>query len=408
VNGAFWSSVFIGLVLMIITVAIGLSAGSFVEDRDAALVILALAPTLLLNGAATVPSGLLQRRLQFRHLYEAQISGVIAYVTLELVLAWAGLGAWAVIAGLLANSTVTLLLIVLRSSLRIERASVVRWLRQEGGYATGIMSVQATTTITKSADYWLVGAFLGAKSLGIYYMAYVLPGVLRVRLTAVLNMVLAPVFARTEVGSDRLAAAYRRSTVLQLGAGLPAMLGLAVTAQPVVTVSLGERWAPASPVLSVVAVAMVLELLAAAPQRIAVVKGDFRPVLGCEIAGIVALLAGAGAALAAGHGIVGVAIAVLVARMLTLALSLNLIAKPLGVGVHLVRRELAEILIAALAMAAIVMFVMRVVDGRVGDLGVLLISVPLGAGTYLALGRAVFPSTFRPLLHDGRLILAGR
>jgi PST family polysaccharide transporter len=408
VNGAFWSSIVIGSLLTCAAIVVGLSSDSFFEEPLAGPVILGLAPSLLLGSAATVPSSLLQRRFQFRQLYEAQILGVLSYIVLELGLAWKGFGAWAVIIGLLANATVTLVMVVARSHIRVERARVFRWLKREGRFATGIMSVQAVTTMSKSADYWLVGSILGTRSLGVYYMAYVLPGILRLRLTTILNTVLGPVFARTEIGSEQLADAYRRSTVLLLGAGLPAMLGLAVTAHPVVSVSLGERWAPAAPVLSILAVTMVLELLAAAPQRIAVIKGSFRAVLGCEGAGLVVLVSAAASSLVAGHGTVGVAFAVLIARTTTLALSMRYVASPLGVGICLIKVELAGILISALAMAAAVALAMRVLDGSVVDLGLLLICVPLGAALYLVLGRAFFPSTFRPLIHDGRLILTGR
>ena len=409
VDGALWAAALVGSVLTLVTLAIASVGGALLSDDRARGATLALAPLLLVNTIASVPAGLLQRRMHFKWLYGAQLTGAAVYVAVQLVLAWAGMGLWAVIIGLLVSAVATLLLTAAGARLSVHRASPWLWFRREGRFAAGLLGVQGVTTLNKNADYWIVGFALGADALGRYYMAFVLPSIIRLRLSWVLGTVLLPVFTRVEVDSEELRVAYQRSTALQLGAGAALLVGIAVVSEPLLTVGLGERWAPAWSAMSVISLAMLVELLGTAPQRLAIAKARLGPVLTSEAVGLGVLLVAAAGLLAWRQQLVMVAWAVLASRSVVLFCSLAWVARPFGVGLRLIRRELLATVVSAAVMAtAAGSILMTLQRNEASPWLQLSAAVPAGALTYVATLRLLFRPTYRQLRADLILIVSGR
>jgi PST family polysaccharide transporter len=104
------------------------------------------------------------------------------------------------------------------------------------------------------SDDFLIGVFLGPSSLGLYTVAYRLLSTLNDVINQMLLGVAFPVFSRIQDDRARLGRAY--GTVLKVGAALafPGYLFFVVGAPEVVEVFFGPRWAPAAPVMAVLAV----------------------------------------------------------------------------------------------------------------------------------------------------------
>ena len=409
VDGAFWASVMVGFALTLLGVGAALMFGDALGDPRGQRAVAVLMPMLLLNTVATVPAAMLQRRMQFGKFYGTQLSGTFVYVTLELVLAWLGYGPWAVIIGLLVSSVVTSVLTIAFARLRISLASPLRWLSVQRRLAAGWLAMQGASSLNKNVDYWLVGVVLGAGSLGRYYMAYVLPSIVRLRLSWVLGTVLLPVFARVEPRSAELVTAYRRSTTLQMGVGAPMLLGMATVAEPLLRVGVGERWTPGAPVLTLISVAMLLELLSIAPQRMALAKTRLRPIVYSELVGLAVLLGTAASLLTWWRELPAVAAAVLAGRTVSLICSMRWVAAPYGIGPHLIWRELLATLSSAIVMAGAAVAAGQLAQ-QLGAPPVVELAgaVAAGALTYFVVLALVFRPVFRRVRNDLGLIIKGR
>ncbi len=108
--------------------------------------------------------------------------------------------------------------------------------------AGGLLFNNGLTYGVRNTDYVVVGHLLGAAALGAYYVAYVLPQILRLRVTWAAGAVMFPVLARSQSDPRRTQQVYDHTHLLLAWVGFPAMVGLAVLAEPVVRVFFGPQW----------------------------------------------------------------------------------------------------------------------------------------------------------------------
>ncbi len=205
-----------------------------------------LAPALVLAGIAAVPSGLLQRRLQFRQLAVVDlIAAGPAMIGVSVVLALAGLGAfalaWAEIVAALVTAAGYLLLA--RPTLRL-LAPGEAWarLRPMIGFGSGYSLAQFGNWAAQNADNLVVANVLGTGALGVYSRAYNLLSEPAAVIGGAADKVLFPAMARVRDDGERLRTAYVRSASLIALVTAPASVMLCVLAPEVVRVLLGPGW----------------------------------------------------------------------------------------------------------------------------------------------------------------------
>ncbi len=139
-----------------------------------------------------VPDALLLRMRKFGAHRSAAILGSFTYFAIEILLVLRGFGVWSVIAGQMIGTTVSL----------IAAAALARWaplsrpsftvLRSDLRNLGGLGLSRVLEYLYKNVDYWAVGRSLGAGPLGAYYVAYVLPNIVRLRLSDTFRTVMLP------------------------------------------------------------------------------------------------------------------------------------------------------------------------------------------------------------------------
>ena len=219
---------------------------------------------LLGIGLGNIHDGLLMRELDFRR---RAIPGIVrAFVrgVVSIVLAVVGLGAGALVGGMLAGTavwTVTLwILSPLRPTFRLDLGIA----RSMAGYGAGAAVLEVVAVLASRADAVVVGRVLGERALGLYSMAFRLPELLIASISWNISSVAFPALARKRVGDDAPALAGATLTQLRFQSlfAIPVAAGLAVLAAPIVVTLFGDQWADAGPVMSAVAAASGLTAVA--------------------------------------------------------------------------------------------------------------------------------------------------
>lgn len=223
----------------------------------------ALTPTLPLGVAGGVVRGLLVRRLRYRSVMTMEIVSASSYFAAELLLAWAGLGAWAVIIGLIVGQVVRTGGLLLAAGWWPRPAVSWSILRGQFAWSSGYLGANGLGYMFKNMDYWAVGHYLGPQALGQYYVAFVLPDVVRVRIVSATGDVITGSVAHLRRASASVAQGYIRSVRLAAVAALPVMLGIAVVAQPLVLTMFGSTWTPAVASLRILALAVLIDAISA-------------------------------------------------------------------------------------------------------------------------------------------------
>jgi PST family polysaccharide transporter len=395
-SSVFWVIAGFGTVLALAVALLAPLLASLVGVPDAAPYLRVLGVVCVPSAAIAVPLGILQGRLQLQRMNLVYIMTFVLYVVVQVALAAAGVGAWAIIVGMVVLSTTQFVGMCLAARWRphlVFRRSLVG---QDLGFASGLLVNNGLTYGVRNADYVVVGNLLGAATLGAYYVAYVLPQILRLRFTWAAGAVLYPMLVRSQSDQERTREVYYHTHLLLAWIGFPAMVGLAVVAEPVVRVFFGPQWSGAVAPLRWLALAALLEFVTFGPGMVATARGEVRPLLHTNVVRMVLLVVGVVVAGLAFRTAEAVAAAVFLATLVWAVYQQVTLSRRLGLEFTPLRKGVLVFAGLSAVLAAVVLVVLRQLEPWPAIVQ-LLACVVAGAAVYLGLGRLLFRGITSPL-----------
>lgn len=340
-----------------------------------------------------LPAALLGRALDFRAQAKANMAAALAGAFTALAGALAGWGVWTLVAapGMLFSVRALVLTRAARMPLRpsFDFRGAGATARFGGMMALG----QLFWFLQSQSDVVIAGRTLSPHQLGLYTTALFLAQIFVAKVVPPLNEVAFAAYARLREDAAGRGAAFVRAVGVMMAAALPFYLGLAVTAEPLVAAVLGAKWTGAAPVVTILALAMPFMTLQVlyAPACDAIGRPDVGVRSGAEGAAILTLAFLVGVQ----GGMIGLALAWLVAYPLYLALGSRRALPVIGARAGAVMQAIAPTAAAAVAMAGAVRLADRALP-LAAPLPRLAILVPVGALAYAAAMLLVA----RPLLRD--------
>ncbi|HEX8172040.1 MAG TPA: lipopolysaccharide biosynthesis protein [Thermoanaerobaculia bacterium] len=211
-----------------------------------------LSITTLIKFLGNTHDALAQKDLRFRArtIPELALTGIKAAVALLLATVFK-MGAWSLVWGHLAGiASWTILLWVVvpwRPSLRVPKDLFRPMLR----YGRSIVMVNVLGAFMFDIDAVVVTRFLGVTALGLYQMAARIPDSSIMVVIWVCSKALFPAFSKLHAEGGDVRGAYLVATRCLSSLTLPAALGMAFLAKPIILVFFGKQWVAAAPILSI-------------------------------------------------------------------------------------------------------------------------------------------------------------
>jgi O-antigen/teichoic acid export membrane protein len=370
-------------------------AAAFYRDERLGPVLLVLAAGWLLQGLENIGTVDFRRQMDFaretRFLLGKRLTGFC--VTLALAVSFRSY--WALVAGVVAGRMMGVVLSYAMQPFRPRFSLAARGdlLAVSGWLFLNNLLHYGSTRFS----HFIIGRQSGARALGLYTLGSELAYLPQTELVAPINRALFPGFARLADDFSRL-----RSTFLSANAVIavfvfPASVGLATIADPLVPVVLGANWRDAVPVLRILALAGGMAALMSNTYSAYLALGKPRvltSILALEVGVLIAGLL----ALAGSRGVLGVAVAELLAVTAGTLCSVGLLLHTLNLRIGQLAANLWRPAVAAAAMGALVLLARRWLGQVVPIPGVLdlLLLVAIGASTYLGLLLALWCLAGRP------------
>lgn len=388
----FWAAVGFGLVAGGLAAALATPTATLAGSVEAAPLVAVAALTLPLNLASRVPGGLVVRDLRFRANAAIDIGTIAVHGVVAITLALSGAGAWAIVIGQVARSAFSLVAYLVVSRFRPAFVFDLGVVREDLGFNLNLLASDVVAYGNRNLDYWFVGNRLGSSALGAYYVAYVLPNLLRQRLNAIGHEVLFPVASKLQDDLTRLGAAYLRVVRLMSFLVFPVMFGLATVADLAVRIGFGPGWDEAVAPMRLIAIASGVMGVGVVARPIFAAIGRPGIMVVAGLLGLAALVGGLAFSWEGGT-LVGVAAAVLGGTIVESGIVLARVRGTLGIGLRAQAQAMAPFAVSTLVMVA------AVLGGRtlVGGLSLVIeaiAAVMIGFVAYLGIGLVVFRSQF--------------
>ncbi len=248
-----------GLMVSSLLVAGAPLIAQFFNEPRAVNIIRVMSAVCLLSSVASVPANLLRRRLNFKPLQVAQVSGFfIGYVLVGIPCAWAGLGVWSLVLAWLVQALVNALLLLRAARPPMHLGFSAPKAREALAFGGNALLSNIFTWAGTSVDKVVVGRYFPAAELGLYNVANNLLSTAVAQVLSTLQSVLFS--ASSRVASDP--AQIRRAFLALLEIGtlvlLPVFFSIAVVPDVVLGALYGAKWQAGALLLTPIALSMAM------------------------------------------------------------------------------------------------------------------------------------------------------
>lgn len=255
VSALFWINFLIGLVLMAAVACISPAVAWFYGDARLVNICLVLSLTFLFRGIVVQHRALLERQMRFGYLGISNITSNFLSFGAAIVLAYSGFGVWSLV-----WREMVFVIIYAASVCFLCRwmPGLPKWdsgVRASLRFGADLSGVSIIRYLTQNLDKVLIGRLCGASPLGLYTKALQLAMMPVENIRMIFwDVGLSPLSA-LQSDAERYRQFYGRLLAIQTLLHLPIVVFIAIQAEDVIRLLLGEAWVSAAPILRVFAVA---------------------------------------------------------------------------------------------------------------------------------------------------------
>jgi PST family polysaccharide transporter len=269
-------SIIAGAVCVLASLAAARPIGSFFEEPRLPTVIAVMSLNFLINAFKVVPQALMERQLQFKRLALLQGTRSILIAIASLSMAVLGFGYWTLALAPLIGATFYALTIVVLRPLGFAFPRLAD-IREPFTFSGHILASRFAWYGFSHADYAVISKALGSTALGVYTLGWTLSGMAVEKITVLVGRVTPAFFSAVQNDMQGM-----RRYFLLLTEGLslvtfPASIGLALIAEEIVLLLIGEQWRAAIlPVQLLAIVATFRSIQPLVPQVLASLRESRR------------------------------------------------------------------------------------------------------------------------------------
>ncbi|WP_281863135.1 lipopolysaccharide biosynthesis protein [Planomicrobium okeanokoites] len=250
-SSVFYLSLAVAILLYIVLFFAAPFVASFFKEPELVSVLRIVSLTLFLGVFNSIQIAIISRNMQFKKLFVSSLGAVLISGIIGIVMAYNGFGVWALVGQQLTNQfTVTAILWLIVKW----KPSLVFSIQRIGilfsfGWKLLVSSLLDTLYINLRSI--IIGKMFSPAMLGFYNRGEQFPNMIVSNINGSIQSVMLPTLSSYQDNTKRVKEIVRRSIVTSSFIIFPLMIGLAVTAEPLVKIVLTEKWLPTVPFLQI-------------------------------------------------------------------------------------------------------------------------------------------------------------
>jgi lipopolysaccharide exporter len=344
-------SVIFGCALAALMAAFSYPLSLYYHQPVLVYVVCALALGSLLQGFNNVGVVAFRKDMEFHKEFRFLISKRLATIPVTIILAVWLRNYWALVSGMVLGRAIDLFL-----SYRFHPYRPRFDLSAAGDlfhFSKWLLLLNVLQFMRDRAPDFVIGRLSGAKSLGLFSLSYELANMPGTELVAPINRAVYPAYVKIAGDADALRREYLSVMALISLLAIPAVAGVAATANLIVPLALGPNWLDAIPILQVLAFFGISQVMLSNAYALFLALGRgsiFARLNGAYVGLLIVLLV----VLVRRNGLAGAAMAYLIAALTMLPIAFATIVRMLRLPTWSLLRELWRPLTAAALMYFVV------------------------------------------------------
>lgn len=228
---------------------------NFYEEPELVLIVRVLAITLFFGAVTSVQNAAVAKRMEFRGLFFATLAAVIISGALSIVMAYKGMGVWALVGQQIAYYFFLMIVLFVTVSWKPKLLFSLTRVKTLFSFGWKLLCSSLIDTVYNNIYGLVIGKAYNNEMLGYYNRGDQFPKLITNNLGIAIQSVMLPAFSEKQSDKPMVKSMVRRSIVTSSFVILPMMAGLIAVAKPMVVVLLGEKWLPCVPFLQLMCVA---------------------------------------------------------------------------------------------------------------------------------------------------------
>jgi PST family polysaccharide transporter len=391
ISALFWLNIAIsGILTVLLAGGSGLIAHAFGEPSLSGIAVVS-SLSFIMAALSTQHYALMRRAMQFRRIAMIDISANVVGSIVSVAMALSDLGYWSLVAKPIVTAGLAAVGVWLSCPWVPGRPQLTPDVKELVGFGMGVTGFTMTDYLARSADRIALGYFYGAGPLGYFQNAFLIYSNLLSIITDPLHNIAVSGLSKLRGNVDELKRSWTAALSSLSFFSAPAFAVLAVTGQDFVVILLGEKWAPAGPLLCIFAVRGIAHSVERSMgwMHVATGRSDrwMRWGFFSAVCQLVALMAGLP------FGPVGVATSYTIAMFGLFVPALVYSGRPIGIAGKDVLRAVGPQTIAGLVAVAFGFMVQQLLLADLSQLMRFCVSVPICLAAYFAVVVGIFNVT---------------
>lgn len=250
-SSVFYLSLFIACLIYIILFFTAPFIAKFYEEPALVPVFRVLSITLFFGAFNSIQNAVIARRMQFKKLFFSSTGAILVSGTVGIYMAYTGFGVWALVGQQISNQLLITLILWFTVKWRPRLLFSVGRVKSLFAFGWKILAASLIDTVYRNLRNLIIGKMYNAQMLGFYNRGEQFPALLITNIDGSIQSVLFPVLASEQDNRSRVKDVMRRAIVTSSFVIFPMMVGLAVTAEPLVKLLLTDKWLPCVPFLQI-------------------------------------------------------------------------------------------------------------------------------------------------------------
>ncbi len=250
----FYFNIFVGFLLAGIIYLSAPYIATFYEQPMLAPLTRFMSISLIVGAFSIIQATLLSKNLDFKTQTKISILAAIISGAIGVYLAYQDFGVWALAVQQVLSGLLQMVMLWFWFAWRPSLVFSFESLHQMFGYGSRMLASGLLDTVFKNLYLIVIGKAFPPAELGYYTRAQGFPEMISLNFSQILSRVTFPVFSSIQYETERLKRAVRKSLTLSALVIFPAMIGMAVVAEPLVLLLLTDKWLPAVPYLQLLCI----------------------------------------------------------------------------------------------------------------------------------------------------------
>ena len=224
---------------------------SFYKMPELTPVVRVMSLTLIISGVKNIQQSYVSKNLLFKKFFFATLGGTVGAAFIGIGMAYAGFGVWAIVAQNLFNQLVDTIILWVTVKWRPQLVFSFKRLKGLFSYGWKLLVSSLLDTGYNNLRQLIIGKLYTAKDLSFFNKGQSFPNMIVTNINSSIDSVLLPTMSAEQDDKSRVRAMTRRAIKTSTYIMMPLMMGLAVCAEPLVSLILTDKWLPCVPFLRI-------------------------------------------------------------------------------------------------------------------------------------------------------------